>query len=298
MNFIGYTGLSTLNDGIAEGHKRNSRGIDRKEVQVTTLASIWQQHVASGQAVHFLKVDVEGLEEAVLRGNDWTMCRPWVVVVEATLPMSQVESHDTWEPILLAAKYRFAYADGLNRFYVADEHMELLPAFKYPPNVFDAFLLRQQQESEVRAAQAEQKAEQAEQRAQQAVAASNQALLQLRAVYASTSWRITVPVRIVGQWITKLSSTQLKPTIRLLVQHAALYVKCRPRLHSFLRAALQRFPGVHRYVFTLLGVSSLQQGIFHVAPVVPTDQASLPPRARQIYTDLKAAIIQHQKEQG
>ncbi len=154
---------------------------------------------------------------------------------------------------------------------------------------------RYQHQVEQKAQQAEQKAQQAKQKAQQAAAASEQVLLQLRAVYASTSWRVTAPVRVVGQWITRLSLTQLKPIIRLLAQHAALYVKCRPRWHSFLRAALQRFPGVRKFVVTLLGSQSVQWGISPVPQIVPTDQASLTPRARQIYTDLKAAIERHQQ---
>jgi FkbM family methyltransferase len=141
MNFLSNPGLSTLDEAIAQRHALTGLTIDKQEVLVTNLATLWKQHVPEGQDVHFLKVDVEGLEEAALRGNDWSKYRPWILVVEATLPMSQQESHDTWEPILLTADYHFVYADGLNRFYVANEHAELFPAFKYPPNVFDDFLL-------------------------------------------------------------------------------------------------------------------------------------------------------------
>ncbi|MDD4447369.1 MAG: hypothetical protein PHN61_06795, partial [Methanothrix sp.] len=74
-------------------------------------------------------------------------------VVEATLPMSQQESHDTWEPILLSANYCFAYADGINRFYVAIAHAELLPALKYPPNFFDDFKSNAQHQAESSAQQ-------------------------------------------------------------------------------------------------------------------------------------------------
>lgn len=185
MNFLGNPGLSTLDDTIAEQHREAGWSLDRQPVQVTTLAEVWRRHVPAGQAVHFLKVDIEGLEEAALRGNDWQANRPWVVVVEATLPMSQTESYAAWEPILLAADYRFAYADGLNRFYVANEHAELLPAFAYPPNVFDGFVLAAQQQAEAKAQQAEAKAQ--------------QALIELQAIYASRSWRWTAPLRAMGR---------------------------------------------------------------------------------------------------
>jgi FkbM family methyltransferase len=158
LNIFHDTGFSTLNDRIAETHWRGGRRLERQEVQVTTLAALWQENVPAGQEVHFLKVDVEGLEEAVLSGNHWATNRPWVVVVEATVPLSQIESHENWEPILLATNYQFAYADGVNRFYVAKEHEELLSAFKYPPNAFDGFISYGQAKAEIRAQQAEARA--------------------------------------------------------------------------------------------------------------------------------------------
>jgi len=168
MNFLGNSGLSTFDEAIADKHQQVGWSRHREEVPVTTLAEIWRIQVPTGQPVHFLKVDAEGFEEAVLRGNDWSNNRPWVVLVEATLPMSQIESHAAWEPILLQAHYRHAYSDGLNRYYVADEHVHLLSAFRHPPNVFDGFVLAATSEAEARAQQAEAQAQLAEARAKDA----------------------------------------------------------------------------------------------------------------------------------
>jgi chemotaxis protein histidine kinase CheA len=120
-------------------------------------------------------VDVEGLEDKVLAGNDWSEFRPWIVLVEATLPMSQVENYDQWEHILLSADYQFVYADGLNRFYVSKEHSELVQSFKYPPNVFDDFILASQVQAEAKASEAEAKASEAEAKASEAEAKANEA---------------------------------------------------------------------------------------------------------------------------
>lgn len=139
MNFFDDSGLSTADLEIASRHAAAGYAVRTQEVSMLTLAEVWRMHVPDIQQVHFLKVDVEGLERAVLVGNNWKNYRPWVVLVEATLPNSQVENHHEWESILLDAGYKFVYADGLNRFYVADEHLELAPAFRYPPNVFDGF---------------------------------------------------------------------------------------------------------------------------------------------------------------
>lgn len=140
MNLVDDTGLSTANAEFARQHAAAGLAIRPHEVDVQTLTQVWQDHVSAGQEVHFLKVDVEGLEHAVLAGNDWLRYRPWIVLVEAMLPNQQVECHQEWEPVLGAAGYQFVYADGLNRFYVASERQPLAEAFRYPPNVFDGFV--------------------------------------------------------------------------------------------------------------------------------------------------------------
>jgi 2-polyprenyl-3-methyl-5-hydroxy-6-metoxy-1,4-benzoquinol methylase len=44
-----------------------------------------------------------------------------------------IASHGEWEPLLLSQGYWFAHDDGLNRYHVAEEHDELVPAFRDPP---------------------------------------------------------------------------------------------------------------------------------------------------------------------
>lgn len=170
LHVVDGTGLSSLDGEIAARHAREGRVVERREVPVTTLASMWTLYAADRTDVHFLKVDVEGMEGDVLRGNDWNRNRPWVVVVEATRPMSQEESHETWESVLVAACYQFAYADGLNRFYVSEERAEsLLPAFRYPPNCFDDFVPAGLQRSEELRSEAEMQAADAAERARKEV---------------------------------------------------------------------------------------------------------------------------------
>jgi hypothetical protein len=71
---------------------------------------------------------------------DFVRWRPWVLVIEATLPNSRETNHQAWEQLVTGQRYRFAWFDGLNRYYVAEEHPELLGAFSVQPNVFDAFI--------------------------------------------------------------------------------------------------------------------------------------------------------------
>ena len=136
----GGSGLSTMRDDYARLHQAQGWEIEQATVSQSTLSTIWSKHVPPYHDVHFLKIDVGGDEKAVLDGNDWTRNRPWVVLLEATLPNTEIECHQEWEPILLEADYVFAYADGLNRFYVSKERADLLRAFAYPPNVSDKFI--------------------------------------------------------------------------------------------------------------------------------------------------------------
>lgn len=148
-------GLSTFDTNIAEIHRKSGLHSKTVEVHVLTLKTIFDKYVPASTVIHFMKVDVEGYETKLFRGNDWKTYRPWILVVEATIPMSQKENYYEWEPLLENANYIFAYADGLNRFYVSGEHGELLRYFKYPPNVFDDIKSSKLVEIEKRATNAE-----------------------------------------------------------------------------------------------------------------------------------------------
>jgi hypothetical protein len=86
-----------------------------------------------------MKIDVEGMEERVLRGWDARTLRPWVVLVEATRPASTEPAHHAWDGLLVDAGYRFVLFDGLNRFYVADEHPELMGPLSVSANIHDIY---------------------------------------------------------------------------------------------------------------------------------------------------------------
>lgn len=134
-------GLTTLHSDIAKMHAKKGWTARQITVQTKSLNSVWAEHVPPGQPVHFLKVDVEGHERAVIAGLDWAHHRPWIVVVEATVPMSEELSYTDWDDILCEAGYDCVYWDGLNRFYLAAEHADLKGAFSRPPNVFDDFMM-------------------------------------------------------------------------------------------------------------------------------------------------------------
>jgi FkbM family methyltransferase len=132
------TGLSTVDGEVARQHQLSGYRIVNREVPIETLDSVFESHGI--ELVHFLKIDVEGHEGAVLRGLSLKAVRPWIIVVEATAPLSQDQSHLAWDLLLTERSYRFVYFDGLNRYYVAEEKAELAESFSSPPNIFDDWI--------------------------------------------------------------------------------------------------------------------------------------------------------------
>ncbi|MGO9359095.1 MAG: FkbM family methyltransferase [Xanthobacteraceae bacterium] len=59
------------------------RVIQTRSVPVRRLDDLLSEHLPQGQTIDFLSIDVEGLDLAVLRSNDWTRFRPTVLLVEA-----------------------------------------------------------------------------------------------------------------------------------------------------------------------------------------------------------------------
>jgi FkbM family methyltransferase len=75
--------LNTFN--VAEAKIKNKPPyclVDKVNVEVNRLDSLLQKYLPPGQLIDFLSVDVEGLDEEVLRSNDWTRFRPRLVLAE------------------------------------------------------------------------------------------------------------------------------------------------------------------------------------------------------------------------
>jgi FkbM family methyltransferase len=130
--------LSSFDSRVQD--KAQSTGVpgSTRTVAVAPLTDLLKLH-CPGRAIDFLKIDVEGWEAEVLKGLDLRQYRPIVILIEATIPQTRIESHMEWEPGVLSADYSFVYFDGVNRFYLANEHSDLKTHFTIPPNVFDEF---------------------------------------------------------------------------------------------------------------------------------------------------------------
>lgn len=133
------TGISTGDPIIASTHEKNGFKVNKIKLPCISLSSLF--NAIEDKQVHWLKIDVEGMEKNVL--NSWGNhpIRPQIIVIESTVPLTQIDTSDDWKHLLIERDYKEVYFDGLNRFYIYKDYLELSKFFKVPPNIFDNFYL-------------------------------------------------------------------------------------------------------------------------------------------------------------
>ncbi|SAL78500.1 FkbM family methyltransferase [Caballeronia telluris] len=138
-----YSALATCRREMLAPHIPNYGDATEHVVDAVRLDALLREH-AHGREIHFLKIDVEGYESAVIESANFDEHRPVILIVEATSPHDNAPCWHGWEPRLLASGYRFALFDGLNRFYVREESKALLPTLAVPANCLDGFVTRRE----------------------------------------------------------------------------------------------------------------------------------------------------------
>ncbi len=100
------------------------------KIKSVSLKNVIDSYLDVTQNIHFLKIDVEGFEKQVILGIDFSHNRPWILIIESTVPSTDIPTYHLWEDILIDNEYVFAGQYGINRFYV-DKSMsdKLLPRF-------------------------------------------------------------------------------------------------------------------------------------------------------------------------
>ena len=246
------TGLSTAEESIARRHQ--AAGFSVRNIVVPCLTLDEALAPFFGREIHWLKIDVEGHEQQVLQGWKAESIKPWIVMIESTLPLTQTEFYDDWEQLIVGRGYQFAYFDGLNRFYLSPDHPELLGAFKCGPNVFDDFALSGEAHAPF-CILLNEKIQQAEERAQRAEVQAHNLENQLAAVYASTSWWITRPLRVPGQAIAKILKwllSFLKRIARRPVFYVLIYALNKSRHRNKIGQMIALFPALEAYLNAFL----------------------------------------------
>jgi FkbM family methyltransferase len=77
--------LNTFDGSVVKSRLADTpyKVIKTEEVAVDRLDNILKKHLPIGVVVDFISIDVEGLDLAVLRSNDWHLFRPKCVLAEA-----------------------------------------------------------------------------------------------------------------------------------------------------------------------------------------------------------------------
>ena len=129
------TGLSTGKPEIARMHLE--QGFQSRTILVPTIRL--DNLLERTGEVPWMKIDVEGMEGDVLESWGSSDVRPWILVIEATVPNSQVRSDLQWRDQVLSRGYKEVYFDGLSRYFVSKHKSRLADSFACPPNFFDDF---------------------------------------------------------------------------------------------------------------------------------------------------------------
>ncbi|HEY3717555.1 MAG TPA: FkbM family methyltransferase [Jatrophihabitantaceae bacterium] len=110
----GAKAMSTFSPDHAKLVQEMGYRTERLTIEVRTLNDVFAEHVGERQ-VDFLKVDVEGFEDAVLDDFDWSRWRPRAVLVESPPEPAP------WEKRMVEHGYARTLWDGINLFFVRDE---------------------------------------------------------------------------------------------------------------------------------------------------------------------------------
>lgn len=210
------------------------------------LSAILSPH--GDRDIHWMKIDMDGMEARAIKSWLPSKARPWVVVVGSTKPKSA--DHAAWEADLLDIGYEFVYFDGLKRYYLSVEHPELRPRFDVGPNYLDVDKQPVQDElaSRGRSEKMVLEAYLAEEKGPRPALENR-----LAATCAPTSWRIISPVRTARRAASWLgygiwSWATLKPGTRpwrVARRSAVQFADClnsHPRLAAPAKWILRRFP--------------------------------------------------------
>lgn len=138
LNIVGSSGLSTAApksvDLLQEAGHEVTKVLTSKVVRLDEILK--KQGI---KEIHFLKIDVEGMEREVLDGCDFSEFRPKVLIIEATLPETNIRIGDEIRQHLATHGYECVFFDGLNDYFVSSECIELGKKISYPVNALDHY---------------------------------------------------------------------------------------------------------------------------------------------------------------
>jgi len=103
--------------------------VSQRTIETHTLSEILATHLPPNKVIDFLSIDVEGLDYAVLKSNDWTKYRPTVVLVE-DLELHTIEDVNKSQTILFmrSCGYVPLCKTPHTVFFIEEERLKISPA--------------------------------------------------------------------------------------------------------------------------------------------------------------------------
>jgi len=139
-----HPGNSTCDPDVAEAHRRNGISLSERRVSTITLEQLLASY-SGNRTIDFLKIDVEGIEDQVIRGNDWTKYRPRILIVEKHIEGIRMGKEESkWGTTLSAVGYEKVLYDGLNEFWLRQEDAFRKEWLAIPANILDNYVLSRQ----------------------------------------------------------------------------------------------------------------------------------------------------------
>lgn len=96
--------------------------VRKSPVRLHRLSSVLAAHLKPGQSIDFITIDVEGLEESVLRSNDWTIYRPVIVMVENHRPLVNGVFTSPLLPLMEGFRYSLVFKTPNEIIFLNNEY--------------------------------------------------------------------------------------------------------------------------------------------------------------------------------
>jgi hypothetical protein len=117
--------FSTFSEERARELKEMGARIRREiEIPVRRMEDVFEEHFKT-QTVDFCSIDTEGMDLAILRGNDWSKFRPRILCVEVSPLRRDDQQPESIEEFLLGVGYRkhtqtTDFGVPLNEIYISE----------------------------------------------------------------------------------------------------------------------------------------------------------------------------------
>jgi O-antigen chain-terminating methyltransferase len=136
----------------------------------------------------------------------------------------------------------------------------------------------------------------AEARAQHEHSVAQQTYAHLQAVYRSTSWRVTAPLRWVSLVARGKALTPAKQALKPLVKRGMRYAYRQPVMRRIAVAIVDRVPGLKARLIPYVAAATASQPVVDVS--IPTRIDNLDAHASRIHTALLAEFERLQQEKN